>query len=277
MFKRLREDIRCVMDRDPAARNVFEVVTSYPGVHAVLAHRLNYWLWRHGLRWLGRFLSLFSRWFTGIEIHPGARIGRRFFIDHGMGVVIGETAEIGDDCTLYHGVTLGGTTWEKGKRHPTLGNDVIVGAGAKILGPIHVGNHARIGSNAVVVKDVPEGATMVGIPARMAGVHRPELTAEERRREEVARRIGFDAYGATRDVHDPVSKAINALLDHVQATDRRLDEMCGSLRKLGADVDHERLPDIEGCQIEDDTIASEQESTERVAESSGERRTHASR
>ena len=266
MFKRLREDIRCVMDRDPAARNVFEVITSYPGLHALLAHRVNHWLWRHGLCWLGRFLSLFSRWFTGIEIHPGATIGRRFFIDHGMGVVIGETAEIGDDCTLYHGVTLGGTSWEKGKRHPTLANDVIVGAGAKLLGPIHVGMGARIGSNAVVVKDVPEGATMIGIPARMAGVQRRGLTAEDRRREEMARRMGFDAYGATRGVPDPVSNAINAILDHVQATDRRLEEICDALRTRGVHVANTHLPDIEGCQMEDNAIPSEQESTGQASE-----------
>lgn len=272
MFKHLREDIRCVMDRDPAAHNVFEVISSYPGVHALLAHRLNHWLWRHGLRWLGRFLSLFSRWFTGIEIHPGARIGRRFFIDHGMGVVIGETAEIGDDCTLYHGVTLGGTSWEKGKRHPTLGTNVIIGAGAKVLGPIHVGNGARIGSNAVVVKDVPEGATMIGIPARVAGVQRRGLTAEDRRREEVARRMGFDAYGATRGVPDPVTNAINAILDHVQATDRRLEEICNALRTLGAHVGNTQLPDIEGCQIEDNGEPSDQKPSVSVAGSGIERR-----
>jgi serine O-acetyltransferase len=243
-------------------------------VHALLAHRANHWLWRHGLRWLGRFLSLFSRWFTGIEIHPGARIGRRFFIDHGMGVVIGETAEIGDDCTLYHGVTLGGTSWEKGKRHPTLGNNVIIGAGAKILGPIHVGNGARIGSNAVVVKDVPEGATMIGIPARMAGVRRRGLTAEDRRREEVAKRIGFDAYGATRGVPDPVSNAINAILDHVHATDRRLEEIGNALRKLGAELDSERLPGVKGCQIEDNAIPLEQEPSAPGAEGGTERRKH---
>lgn len=272
LFQRLREDIRCVMDRDPAARNVFEVATSYPGVHALLAHRANHWLWQHGLRWLGRFLSLFSRWFTGIEIHPGARIGRRFFIDHGMGVVIGETAEIGDDCTLYHGVTLGGTSWEKGKRHPTLGNNVIIGAGAKILGPIHVGSGARIGSNAVVVKDVPEGATMIGIPARMAGVHQCGLTVEDRRREEVARRIGFDAYGATRGVPDPVSNAINAILDHVHATDRRLEEMSNALGKLGAELDNEQLPSVEGCQIENNAVPSEQKPSTPVTENGTERR-----
>ena len=159
MFARIKEDIQCVFGRDPAARNRFEVLTAYPGVHAVIVHRFTHYLWNRDLKWLARILSHFARWMTGIEIHPGATIGRRFFIDHGMGVVIGETAEIGDDCTLYHGVTLGGTSWDKGKRHPTLGNDVVVGAGAKVLGPIKLGNGARVGSNAVVVKDVPEGAT----------------------------------------------------------------------------------------------------------------------
>ncbi|MGE8355163.1 MAG: serine O-acetyltransferase, partial [Microvirgula sp.] len=167
MFSRLRENIRCVFDRDPAARTVWEVITCYPGFHALTLHRLAHGLWRRGFKWAGRFVSHLSRWLTGIEIHPGARIGRRVFIDHGMGVVIGETAEVGDDCTLYHGVTLGGTSWQKGKRHPTLGAGVVVGAGAKVLGPITVHDKARIGSNAVVMKDVPAGATAVGIPARL--------------------------------------------------------------------------------------------------------------
>ena len=167
MFKRLREDISCVFERDPAARNSFEVITTYPGVHALLWHRVSHLLWRIHLKWLARTLSQLSRLLTGIEIHPGARIGRRFFIDHGMGVVIGETAVIGDDVTLYHGVTLGGTSWSKGKRHPTLGNNVVVGAGAKVLGPITLSNGARVGSNAVVVKDVPENATVIGIPGHI--------------------------------------------------------------------------------------------------------------
>jgi serine O-acetyltransferase len=171
MFDTLREDIAAVFARDPAARTRFEVLTLYPGLHALMMHRLAHRLWRANLKWLGRFVSHMARWFTGIEIHPGATIGRRFFIDHGMGVVIGETAEIGDDVTLYHGVTLGGTTWNKGKRHPTLGKGVVVGTGAKILGPITIGDNAKIGSNAVVVKNVPAGATAVGIPAR--------ITAEE--------------------------------------------------------------------------------------------------
>jgi serine O-acetyltransferase len=170
MFKHLKEDINCVFQRDPAARNTFEILTTYPGIHAVIMHRLSHRLWQANWKWLARVLSTFMRWLTGIEIHPGAEIGRRFFIDHGMGVVIGETACVGDDCTLYHGVTLGGTTWQQGKRHPTLGNDVVVGAGAKILGPITIGNGARIGSNAVVVKPVPDGATVVGIPGRIVQV-----------------------------------------------------------------------------------------------------------
>lgn len=252
MFERLREDVRCVFDRDPAARNTFEVLTSYPGVHALLVHRMNHWLWRHGLRWLARFLSLLARWVTGIEIHPGAVIGRRFFIDHGMGVVIGETTEIGDDVTLYQGVTLGGTSWEKGKRHPSLEDDVVVGAGAKILGPLTVGTGARVGSNAVVVKDVPAGATMVGIPARVARVRREAAAPSEddRRREETARRIGFEAYGATRDMPDPVANAINAILDHVHHTDQRLQEMCTALRALGAEVSDTRIPELDNCAID---------------------------
>ena len=165
MFDRIKEDVSIVFERDPAARNAFEILTAYPGVHAVLLHRLSNKLWSIGFKWLARFLSHIGRWLTGIEIHPGAVIGRRFFIDHGMGVVIGQTAEIGDDCTLYHGVTLGGTSWNAGKRHPTLGNNVVIGAGAKVLGPIMVNDGARIGSNSVVVKEVRAGATMVGIPA----------------------------------------------------------------------------------------------------------------
>jgi len=167
MFARIKEDIQSVFHRDPAARNAIEVLTCYPGLHALLFHRISHWLWMNNLKWLARFLSSLSRWFTGIEIHPGAKIGRRFFIDHGMGVVIGETAEIGDDVTLYQGVTLGGTSWNKGKRHPTLKDGVVVGAGAKILGPFEVGEGAKIGSNAVVTKPVPPGATVVGIPGRV--------------------------------------------------------------------------------------------------------------
>src|SRR5947207_7444932 len=187
MFSRMREDIRCVFERDPAARSVWEVVTCYPGFHALQLHRLSHTLWTWQLRWVARFLSHVTRFLTGIEIHPGAVIGRRVFIDHGMGVVIGETAEIGDDCTLYHGVTLGGVSWNQGKRHPTLGAGVVLGAGAKVLGPILVGDSAKVGSNAVVVRNVPAGATAVGIPARI-------VTGEDAaRREAQAAKIGFSA------------------------------------------------------------------------------------
>src|SRR5260370_41704055 len=167
MFDRIREDIACVFERDPAARSTWEVIACYPGFHALLIHRLAHGFWRMKMRWLGRFVSHVSRFLTGIEIHPGAKIGRRVFIDHGMGVVIGETAELGDDCTLYHGVTLGGTTWNKGKRHPTLRQGVVIGAGAKVLGPLVIGESGKIGSNARVLEDVPAGASPVGIPGRI--------------------------------------------------------------------------------------------------------------
>ena len=247
MWERLREDLDCVFERDPAARTRFEVITTYPGFHAVLAHRLAHILWRNGLPWLARVISNIARWLTGIEIHPGATIGRRFFIDHGMGVVIGETAEIGDDCTLYHGVTLGGTSWEKGKRHPTLGKDVVIGAGAKVLGPIDIGDDVRIGSNAVVIKDVPAGATVVGVPGRVVGGSRSE---QDKRREAIARKMGFDAYGSTKDAPDPVANAINNMLDHIHVMDKRLEEMCRGLKSLGAEVADLQLPDLEACELE---------------------------
>ena len=246
MLERLKEDVNSVFARDPAARNFFEVLTTYPGVHAVLLHRLNHRLWGLGLCWLARFLSTIGRVLTGIEIHPGARIGRRFFIDHGMGVVIGETAEIGDDCTLYHGVTLGGTTWQKGKRHPTLGNNVVVGAGAKVLGPIRVGDGARVGSNAVVVKDVPPEATVVGIPGRV--VQRSD--GVDAHRQAMAQRIGFDAYGVTEGMPDPVANAINCMLDHLHATDRKLQVMCESLHRLGAEIPDVQMPELGPCEVE---------------------------
>ena len=175
MFERIQEDIAVVFDRDPAARSRWEVATCYPGFHALLAHRLSHGLWMHGFKWLARWVAHWARWLTGIEIHPGARIGRRFFIDHGMGVVIGETAEIGDDCTVYHGVTLGGTTWSKGKRHPTLKNGVVIGAGAKVLGPIIIGAQAKIGSNAVVIKDVPDQATASASPRGLSNRRSPAV------------------------------------------------------------------------------------------------------
>lgn len=226
MFEALKEDINSVFDRDPAARTTFEVVTCYPGLHARIFHRMAHALWLAGFKWLARFLSHIGRALTGIEIHPGATIGRRFFIDHGMGVVIGETAEIGDDVTLYHGVTLGGTSWQEGKRHPTLGNGVVVGAGAKILGPIHIGDHAKIGSNAVVVKDVPAGATAAGIPARIL--------------DDAKKAEGFNAYGVGNDQNDPLSKAIHGLLGHTLVVDQRIDRILEQLEKMGANIEEER-------------------------------------
>src|SRR5258707_15386947 len=234
MFARLKEEIAVVFERDPAARNAWEVITCYPGFHARLFHRASNGLWRGGFRWLARFVSHIGRWLTGIEIHPGATIGRRFFIDHGMGVVIGETAEIGDDCTLYHGVTLGGTSWNKGKRHPTLGKGVVVGAGAKILGPILIGEGARIGSNAVVVKDVPECATAVGIPARILD------DETQSAREENAAKMGFSAYGVGADANDPVVKAIHGLIDHSAATDLRIEYILEQLSGMGVKVEDAR-------------------------------------
>ena len=227
MFSKIKEDIASVFDRDPAARTTFEVLTCYPGLHARILHRLANTLWHNGFKWLARFLSHIARGLTGIEIHPGATIGRRFFIDHGMGVVIGETAEIGDDVTLYHGVTLGGTSWKEGKRHPTLGNGVVVGAGAKILGPITIGDGAKIGSNAVVVKDVPAGATAAGIPARILD-------------EEKKNAGGFNAYGIGNDQNDPLSKAIHGLLGHSVTVDQRIDFILQQLEKMGVAVEEER-------------------------------------
>ncbi len=234
MFKRIREDIQSVFHRDPAARNTFEVLTCYPGLHAVWMHLVAYWLWQRGWKLLARLLSHTNRWITGIEIHPGAKIGRRFFIDHGMGVVIGETAEIGDDVTLYHGVTLGGTSWNKGKRHPTLEDGVVVGAGAKVLGPFTVGAGAKIGSNAVVTKAVPAQATVVGIPGR---VIEKAPTATDAASE-------FDAYGVTPDMPDPVARSIGAMLEHMQAVEKRLDGMCGALKDLGSDFCADELPKL---------------------------------
>ena len=241
MFKQVKEDIASVFSRDPAARNTLEVLLNYPGLHAVLFHRLAHWLWHHNLKQLARVLSTFSRWLTGIEIHPGAKIGRRFFIDHGMGVVIGETAEIGDDVTLYHGVTLGGTSWDKGKRHPTLEDGVVVGAGAKVLGPFTVHKNAKIGSNSVVTKEVPEGAAVVGIPGRVIG--RP-VSEQEKNRQERAEKIGFQAYGVSNDMPDPVAEAIGALLDHMHAVDGKLDRVCDNLKRQGIQGCDEKLPEL---------------------------------
>jgi len=208
-FALLKEDLACVFGRDPAARSAIEVLTTYPGLHALLAHRISHGLWRRGRRYPARLVSFLARMLTNIDIHPGARIGRRFFIDHGAGVVIGETAEIGDDVTLYHGVTLGGTTWNKGKRHPTLGNGVVAGAGAKILGAITVADNARVGANSVVVKDVPAGRTVVGIPGRLVG-------------ERSAPAVGVGAAGMAINldhhlIPDPVGKAMHCLLERIDA------------------------------------------------------------
>ncbi|WP_416139560.1 serine O-acetyltransferase [Halomonas sp. HK25] len=248
MFQRLREDINSVFDRDPAARNFLEVLTNYPGLHALLIHRLSHRLWRMNLKWLARSLSTFSRWLTGVEIHPGATIGRRFFIDHGMGVVIGETAMVGDDVTLYQGVTLGGTSWNKGKRHPTLEDGVIVGAGAKILGPFTVGAGAKIGSNAVVTKEVPAGATVVGIPGKIVKRTEPDaaevLEVDPERREAMREKFGFDAYGISEDMPDPVARSIQAMLDHMHAVDERIERMCQTLRKVDASYRDGRLPEL---------------------------------
>lgn len=230
MFDRLKEDIASVFERDPAARNALEVLLNYPGIHANILHRWAHALWLAEWKGMARWLSSVSRFMTGIEIHPGAKIGRRFFIDHGMGVVIGETAEIGDDVTLYHGVTLGGTSWDKGKRHPTLGNGVVVGAGAKVIGPILVGDGAKIGSNSVVTKQVPAGATAVGNPARL--ILKDVQDAVEQERRAYAEKIGFQAYAAAPDLADPVLEALRHLLDHMRQSDARMDGMCESLRRI---------------------------------------------
>jgi len=214
MFRKLRGDIACILERDPAARTSWEVLTCYPGLHAIYIHKLAHWFWLNGMRWLGRFTSQLGRWLTGIEIHPGAVIGSCVFIDHGMGVVIGETAEVGDGCTIYQGVTLGGTSLYRGqKRHPTLGSGVVVGAGAKILGGFRVGDGAKIGSNAVVVKEVPAGATVVGIPGRLveeAGTRQAER---------------FAAYAVVQDQDDPYAKAIQELVEHSRELEQSITNL----------------------------------------------------
>ncbi len=226
MFSRLKTDIDCILERDPAARSRWEVLTCYPGLHAVLLHRLAHGCWTRGYRWLGRFVSHLARFLTGIEIHPGAQLGARVFIDHGMGVVIGETAEIGDGCTIYHGVTLGGTSLYKGaKRHPTLGRDVVVGAGAKVLGGFAVGDGAKVGSNAVVTKPVPAGATAVGNPARI-------IQAEaDAKREEAASKMGFSAYGVTQN-DDPLSQAMRGLIDNAAGHEHQIALLWQAIEKL---------------------------------------------
>ncbi|ARU32773.1 serine O-acetyltransferase [Sulfuriferula sp. AH1] len=221
LWAMVREDIACVFERDPAARNTLEVVSIYPGVHALVLYRLAHALWRRKLRYGGRLISFIARMLTQIDIHPGATIGRRFFIDHGCGVVIGETAEVGNDVTLYHGVTLGGTTWNPGKRHPTLGDGVVVGAGAKILGPVSIGRNARIAANSVVIEDVTAEMTVVGIPGRMV------LPRHQRR---------ITADGIDLDHHrmpDPVGKAIACLLDRIADLERQVTTLAGDDSSTG--------------------------------------------
>ena len=210
------EDIRSVFKRDPAARNVFEIITCYSGVQALIIYRLTHLLWRYKLYWLARFISTFARWITGIEIHPGAVIGRRFFIDHGMGVVIGETAEIGDDCMMYHGVTLGGTSWDKVKRHPTLKDGVIIGAGAKILGPITLGKNVRVGSNSVVVRSIDDNCTVVGIPGRVL-------------KKKVSDNDQFDSYAASTSssANDPTIQAVNSIIERLADIDEQIANLSG--------------------------------------------------
>lgn len=236
MFERIKEDIESVFARDPAARNSFEVLTCYPGLHAVWWHRLSHRLWRSNWKWLARVVSNLARFLTGIEIHPGAQIGRRFFIDHGLGVVIGETAEIGDDCTLYHGVTLGGTSWDKGKRHPTLLDKVAIGAGAKVLGPITVGNNARIGSNAVVVRDVPDDVTVVGIPARKVTAALGAVTEQGRI---------FEAYGIPPQTVDPMVQALRSLAAHADALEANLKALHEALARNGISAGDLDLPHLD--------------------------------
>ena len=228
MFRRLSEDIATIRERDPAARSRWEVLTCYPGLHALFLHRIAHRCWTSGWRWLGRWLSYWARFLTGIEIHPGATLGRRVFIDHGVGVVIGETAEVGDDCTIYQGVTLGGTSLNVGKRHPTLHRGVVVSAGAKVLGPFVVGENARVGANAVVLREVPPGATAVGIPARIITGSKVE------RHEQNAARLGFSAYAVTRDADDPLSVALHGLIDHTAELTAKVDAMAAALDAMGA-------------------------------------------
>jgi len=237
MFKRLRSDIQCILERDPAARTAFEVLTCYPGLHAVVLHRFAHACWTGGFKWLGRFVSHLSRFLTGIEIHPGAVIGERVFFDHAMGTVVGETAVIGDGCTIYQGVTLGGTSLYKGaKRHPTLGRDVVVSAGAKVLGGFEVGDGAKIGSNAVVIKPVPAGATAVGIPARII----PSKTGESADVTDDAK-PKFSAYGVTQE-DDPLSQAMRGLIDSTASQEHQIALLWQAIEKLAEARERDCVP-----------------------------------
>lgn len=257
MFERIKEDIQSVFHRDPAARTKFEVLTNYPGLHAIWFHRLSHKLWKANWKWLARSMSTFSRWLTGIEIHPGATLGRRFFIDHGMGVVIGETAEIGDDVTIYHGVTLGGTTWLAGKRHPTLMDNVVIGAGAKVLGPITMHKGAKIGSNSVVVKDAPENSTVIGIPGRIVMQKKPADDDKHEQRDKIAKKYGFDAYAVAPDNPDPVASAIGVMIDHVHLIDTKVEEMCKAINAMGGEVCGESLPSFSVDDFQDLDLAED--------------------
>jgi serine O-acetyltransferase len=241
MFYRLREDIASIIERDPAARTAWEVLTCYPGLHAIAMHRCAHWCWVHDMKWLGRFVSHIARNLTGIEIHPGAVIGRRVFIDHGFGVVIGETAEVGDDCTIYQGVTLGGTSLTKGsKRHPTLGKGVIIGAGAKVLGGFTVGEGAKVGSNAVVVKPVPAGATAVGNPAHIIQRDGHEASADAPPRM-------FTAYGVGPNGDDPLSTALQGLIDKATLQAHQIGKIIAVLKAAGIsrDIRQEAAEELE--------------------------------
>ena len=229
MFARLQSDIQTILDRDPAARSTWEVLTCYPGLHALVLHRRAHWAWTHGFKWLGRFISHIGRFLTGIEIHPGAVIGQRVFFDHAMGVVVGETAEIGDGCTIYQGVTLGGTSLYKGtKRHPTLGKNVLVSAGAKVMGGFTVGDNAKIGTNAVVIKPVPAGATAVGIPARIIMPKTTDGSGDAAMAKE------FSAYGITKEDDDPVTQAMKGLIESVGTQDQQIALLWQAIEKLSA-------------------------------------------
>lgn len=258
-FARLKEDIDTIMTRDPAARSRLEVVLCYPGVHAILVYRIAHWCWGRNLKLLARFLSHVAKVFTGVEIHPGARIGRRVFIDHATGVVIGETAEVGDDVTLYQGVTLGGTSLERGKRHPTLHDGVIVGSGAQILGPHTIGAGARVGANAVVLQDVPPGVTVVGIPAR-AVLSKQRNQAEE-----------FCAYGMPREeLPDPVARAMDQLRDQVCVLAKRVEELESQVADAegrGPSPEPGRVPKVVVASVDDDRRGDD-----RAADDRGDRR-----
>ncbi len=255
MFARIQEDIACIRERDPAARSKWEVLTCYPGLHAIVFHRLAHALWVRRWFWLGRFVSHLGRFFSGIEIHPGATIGRRVFIDHGMGVVIGETAEVGDDCTIYQGATLGGTSLVKGsKRHPTLGRGVIISANSQVLGGFTVGDGARVGASAVVLKPVPPGATAVGNPARII------QTEGDTKREEAAAKMGFSAYGITQG-DDPVAQAMKGLIDNAAGHEHQIAMLWAAIEKLSVRSAQFRSTDC----VPDDAQKAEHFDAERLS------------